>query len=54
MFITTLLAVSAIAAATWAFGALSLSNPVKILLVGVILIAIARWTRRLMRNKGKV
>lgn len=53
MIIATLLTVSAIAAATWAFQAFSLSNPVKILLVGVILILIATWTKRLMRNKPK-
>lgn len=53
MFLTTLLTVSAIAVVMWAFEASSLSNPAKILLVGVILIVIASWSRRWRRIKGK-
>jgi hypothetical protein len=51
MIVTSLLLGSVLIGATWALAALSLPEPAKLLLLGVILVGIAVWTRRYLKRR---
>ena len=51
MIVTTLLLGSVLVGATWALQALSLSEPAKMLLLGVILVGVAVWSRRYLKHR---
>jgi len=51
MIVTSLLLGSILIGATWALEALSLSESAKLLLLGVILVGIAVWSRRYLKRR---
>lgn len=51
MIVASLLLGSVLIGATWALGALSLPESAKLLLLGVILVAVAVWIRRYLKYR---
>jgi hypothetical protein len=51
MIVTSLLLGSVLIGATWALDALSLPESAKLLLLGVILVGIAVWSRRYLKRR---
>jgi hypothetical protein len=52
MIVTSLLLGSVLIGATWALEALSLPESAKLLLLGVILVGIAVWSRRYLKHRS--
>jgi hypothetical protein len=52
MIVASLLLGSVLIGATWALEALSLSESVKVLLFGVVLVGIAVWSRRYLKHQS--
>ena len=51
MIVTSLLLGSVLLGATWALEALSLPESAKVLLLGVILVGIAVWSRKYLKHR---
>jgi hypothetical protein len=53
MFVTTILACSVIIGGTCALRVLTLSDPAKVVILGIVFLTIAVWTHRFFKRGGR-